>query len=423
MSLPLLHRRNGAPAATQRTRPWRGRRMSPEGSSPAAVSGTARVDTRTKRLVPRLKPGNIAIIDHEDLDLVAAESLLEHGAAAVVNTRRSISGRYPNLGPLVLVRAGVPILDDVGPDVLRAVGEGDLVTVDGERLLTADGVVARGVLLDEESVLSKMDAARTTLSAAVEQFTENTLEYVRQEQELLLESARLEGVHTSFAGRHALVVTRGYHYKEDLRALRMYIREMHPVIVAVDGAADACLAEGITPDVIVGDMDSVTTTALLCGAELFVHPPGDWRRGLVDGIDQQEPEAVKKVRALGVDCHVITTNGTSEDVAMLLAHEQGAELIVTVGSHTSMVEFLDKGRKGMASTFLVRLRLGPMLVDAKGVSQLYRTRVAARDLTLLVLAAFVTMAIVSVISPPGRLFWAAAWELIKQSVFTIRNWF
>jgi uncharacterized membrane-anchored protein len=397
--------------------------MSPEGSSPAAVSGTARVDTRTKRLVPRLKPGNIAIIDHEDLDLVAAESLLEHGAAAVVNTRRSISGRYPNLGPLVLVRAGVPILDDVGPDVLRAVGEGDLVTVDGERLLTADGVVARGVLLDEESVLSKMDAARTTLSAAVEQFTENTLEYVRQEQELLLESARLEGVHTSFAGRHALVVTRGYHYKEDLRALRMYIREMHPVIVAVDGAADACLAEGITPDVIVGDMDSVTTTALLCGAELFVHPPGDWRRGLVDGIDQQEPEAVKKVRALGVDCHVITTNGTSEDVAMLLAHEQGAELIVTVGSHTSMVEFLDKGRKGMASTFLVRLRLGPMLVDAKGVSQLYRTRVAARDLTLLVLAAFVTMAIVSVISPPGRLFWAAAWELIKQSVFTIRNWF
>jgi uncharacterized membrane-anchored protein len=397
--------------------------MSPEGSSPAAVSGTARVDTRTKRLVPRLKPGNIAIIDHEDLDLVAAESLLEHGAAAVVNTRRSISGRYPNLGPLVLVRAGVPILDDVGPDVLRAVGEGDLVTVDGERLLTADGVVARGVLLDEESVLSKMDAARTTLSAAVEQFTENTLEYVRQEQELLLESARLEGVHTSFAGRHALVVTRGYHYKEDLRALRMYIREMHPVIVAVDGAADACLAEGIMPDVIVGDMDSVTTTALLCGAELFVHPPGDWRRGLVDGIDQQEPEAVKKVRALGVDCHVITTNGTSEDVAMLLAHEQGAELIVTVGSHTSMVEFLDKGRKGMASTFLVRLRLGPMLVDAKGVSQLYRTRVAARDLTLLVLAAFVTMAIVSVISPPGRLFWAAAWELIKQSVFTIRNWF
>ncbi|HVE90954.1 MAG TPA: putative cytokinetic ring protein SteA [Actinomycetota bacterium] len=411
MGIRLLSRRSSAAR-----RPLNG------SGTGTGLSGTARMDRRTKDLVRRVKPGNIAIIDHDDLDRVAAESLLDHGVAAVVNARPSISGRYPNLGPLILVHAHIPVLDAVGPGVFDEVSEGDVVRLEGDKLLVDDRVVAQGVLLDEASVLQKMEAAKAQLSATVERFAENTLDYVRREQDILVEGVRIP-LRTRFKGRHALVVTRGHHYKEDLRALRGYIKEMRPVIVAVDGAADACLAEGIKPDVIVGDVDSASAAALRSGAELLVHPQGEWRRRHAEGQASDEPEEVKTVRNLGLSCHVITAPGTSEDVALLLAHEQGAELVVAVGSHTSTIEFLDKGRAGMASTFLARLRLGPSLVDAKGVSLLYRTRVRRQDLLLLVVAAVVTMAIVNYFSPPARLFWGIVWEQLIDFVFRLRGLF
>jgi len=410
MGIRLLNRRASAP---------QGARGSRHGSGTA---GTARLDRRTKDLVRRLKPGNIAIIDHDDLDRVAAESLLDHGVAAVVNARPSISGRYPNLGPLILVHANIPVLDAVGLEVFDEVREGEVVHLDGNRLMAGGRVVAKGVLLDEPSVLQKMEAARAQLSETVERFAENTLDYVRREQDILVEGVRIP-LRTQFKGRHALVVTRGHHYKEDLRALRGYIKEMRPVVVAVDGAADACLAEGIKPDVIVGDVDSASAAALRSGAELLVHPQGEWRRRNAQGLAPDEPEEVRTVRGLGLDCHVITAPGTSEDVALLLAHEQGAELVVAVGSHTSTIEFLDKGRQGMASTFLARLRLGPTLVDAKGVSLLYRTRVRRQDLLLLVVAAVVTMTIVNYFSPPARLFWGIVWEQLTDGLFRLSGLF
>jgi len=371
------------------------------------VEGTARLDHRTKNLVGRLKPGNIAVIDHDDLDRVAAESLVEHGVAAVINARRSISGRYPNLGPLVLVHAGVPVLDDVGVGVFEHIVEGEPVRIEGDAVYVADRLVARGTILDEAGVRERMDAARAQLSEVVERFAENTLEYVRREQDILLEGVRLPELRTDFRGRHALVVTRGYHYKEDLNALGSYIREMRPVVIAVDGAADACIDAGVRPDLIVGDMDSVSTTALRCGAELVVHPMGDWRRAHANGEAQGPPPNAAAVEALGLDYRIITAPGMSEDVGMLLAHEKGAELIVTVGSHTSLVEFLDKGRSGMASTFLTRLRLGPVLVDAKGVSRLYRTRIRTRDLILMIGAAVTTLGIANGISPGLRRYWTS----------------
>jgi len=363
------------------------------------------MDRRTKDLVHRIHPGNVAVIDHVDLDRIAAESLLEHGVAAVVNASRSISGRYPNLGPLLLVKAGVVVIDDVGPDVFDRVREGEHVTVEGDTLLLDGEVVAKGTLLDEGSVTQAMDEARRALSATVETFAENTLAYVRREQDLLIDAVRLPELETSFKGRYALVVVRGYHFKDDLHALRGFVREMKPVVIAVDGAADACIAEGIRPDIIFGDMDSVSTRALGCGAELLVH-------GYTDGA---APGAAV-LEALNLPHTVVTAPGTSEDVAMLLAHEQGAELVVTVGSHASAIEMLDKGRKGMASTFLVRMRLGPNLVDAKGVSQLYRTRVRTRDLMLLVGAALFSMTIVSLAVPPMRLFWEGVWDQLTQLI-------
>ena len=385
------------------------------GARPDGVlEGKARVDRRTKDLVRRLHPGNVVFIDHADIDRVAAESLIEHGVGAVVNAARSITGRYPNLGPLLLVRAGVPLIDDAGADLLDRVKEGELVCVDGDTVLVDGEVVAKGTRLDEEIVVRQMDAAREKLSGTLESFAENTLEYVVREQDILLEGVRLPEMRTSFRGRYALVVVRGHHYKDDLHALKGFVREMRPVVVAVDGAADACLAEGIKPDVIVGDVDSVSAEALACGAELLVHPQGEWRRRWEAGEDPGDPPEVETIKALGLDCQIVTAPGMSEDVALLLAHEQGAELVVAVGAHSSAIEMLDKGRKGMASTFLVRMRLGPNLVDAKGLSQLYRTRVRTRDLVLLVAAALMAMVIVSTVVPTMRLFWVGVWDQVAQ---------
>lgn len=390
-----------------------GRRNHAQNARNGLIEGTARLDRRTKRLTGRLHPGDIAIIDHDELDRVAAETLLERGVAAVVNASASVSDRYPNLGPLVLVAAGVRVLDEVGPEVFERIREGDLVRIEGSKLVCGTKTVAEGVVLTEADVRKKMDAAHAKMSGLVEQFAENTLDYVRREQDILLEAVRTPDLRTRIGGRHALVVTRGYHYREDLDMLRAYAREMNPVVIAVDGAADACIERGIRPDIILGDMDSVSQSALASGAELVVH---SYENGDAPGL--------ATIEALGLESKILTAPGTSEDVALLLAYEAGAELVVAVGSHTSLVEFLDKGRQGMASTFLARLRIGPRLVDAKGVSQLYnRLPIRTRDLMLLVGAALLTLVIVSVVFEPIRLYWRVVWETAREVMFRVRNWF
>jgi uncharacterized membrane-anchored protein len=377
------------------------------------VSGTARVDKRTKNLMARVMPGEIAVIDHEDMDRVSAEGLVQRKVGAVVNARRSSTGRYPNLGPLLLCSAGIPVVDDAGPAVM-GVPEGTRLVVEGGRVfrdLPSGRVeVASGRRLDLAGVEHDLDQAKHSISAEIERFAENTISYIKDERDVLLEAARLPEVRTDFHGRHVLVVVRGYDYKEDLLALRSYIREVNPLLVGVDGGADALLDNGLRPDMIIGDMDSVTTEALLSGAELVVH---GYSGGAAPGLE--------RIEALGLSSVVFEATGTSEDIAMLLAFEHGAELIVAVGTHANLIEFLDKGRKGMASTFLVRLRVGPILVDAKGVSRLYRGRVRRGDLFLLVGAAMVTMAIVISLSEPVRLELELMWAQLGNVWFSIRQ--
>jgi uncharacterized membrane-anchored protein len=375
------------------------------------IRSVARVDSRTKNLITRLQPGEIAVINHEDIDRIAAEGLIQRQAAAVVNAAQSSTGRYPNLGPLLLVSAGVPVVDDVGPAALT-IPEGAILRVDKGRIYrdaTGDEV-GRGTVLTLEAVEKTLDEAKQRIGTEIERFAENTIGYIKDERDVLLEVARLPNVKTDFHGRHVLVVVRGYGYKEDLAALRSYIRETKPLLIAVDGGADALLDYGLKPDMIIGDMDSVTTEALLSGAELVVHayPGGD-----APGLERLE--------ALAIPCVVFEATGTSEDIAMLLAYERGAELIVAVGTHANLIEFMDKGRKGMASTFLTRLRVGPVLVDAKGVGKLYRGRVRRRDLMLLVFAALVTMAIVVALSEPMRLLIHTYWIQLTQLWFDVKQ--
>jgi uncharacterized membrane-anchored protein len=355
-----------------------------------AVGGPARVDARTKNLTKRLQHGDVAVIDHLDIDTVAAEALVARRPAAVVNAAASTSGRYPNLGPDILLRAGVPLVDGVGRDIMVAVQDGDPVRLDGGHVYVGDDLVATGVRQTEETVAAALEQARAGLAVQLEAFAANTMEYLRRERELLLDGVGVPDIVTELEGRHVLVVVRGYHYKDDLQTLRHYVREFRPVIIGVDGGADAVLEVGLTPSLIVGDMDSVSDGALSCGAEIVVHA---YRDGRAPGLE--------RVRKLGIEPVVFPATGTSEDVAMLLADDKGAELIVAVGTHATLVEFLDKGRSGMASTFLTRLRVGGKLVDAKGVSRLYRSRISNTQLSGLLAGGLLALVAALSATPSG----------------------
>jgi uncharacterized membrane-anchored protein len=373
---------------------------------------TARVDGRTKRLLTRLLPGEVAVIDHEDLDRVAAEGLVARGAAAVVNASPSITGRYPNLGPLILVRAGIPLVDGVGGLLMRKVREGDRLRVDGDRVMLDGGLVGVGLRQTERSVIRAMDQARTGLSERFDDFARNTLEYMQRERDLLFGGEGMPALEHDLAGRHVLVVVRGTNFREDLAALSAYISDVKPVLVGVDGGADALLEQGYRPDIIVGDMDSVSEASLRAGAEVVLHAyPGGRAPGR------------QRLETLSRPYKVIEATGTSEDVAYLLAHEKGADLIVAVGSHGNLREFLDKGREGMASSFLVRLRVGEILVDAKGVSRMYRGRVRGRDLILLIGAALFSMIAVVAVSEPLQLFLRQLVEMGRQFLFRLGQLF
>jgi uncharacterized membrane-anchored protein len=387
------------------------RRIRPVDDLPG-LRGVVRVDSRTKRLTKRLRPGDIAVIDHEDIDRVSAEALVSCRVGAVVNVARSSSGRYPNVGPEILLAEGIPLLDGVGEQVLSALKEGQEGRLEDDRLYVGTEAVAHGTRQSDETVAVTMAAARASLREQLEAFAENTMDYLRREQDLLLDGIGVPDVRTDLQGRHTLIVVRGYDYKEDLAALRPYLREYKPVLIGVDGGADALLDAGYKPHLIVGDMDSVSDKALTCGAEIVVHAYPDGRA-----------PGLQRVQELGVVPVVFPAAGTSEDVAMLLADEKGAALIVAVGTHATLVEFLDKGRAGMSSTFLTRLRVGGKLIDAKGVSRLYRSRISSWSLFFLVLATVIAMAAVISVSSAGAAYSHLAVDKWHDFTFWLHNLF
>jgi uncharacterized membrane-anchored protein len=385
------------------------RRAHAPASGPGVV-GPARVDARTKNLTKRLRSGDIAVIDHRDLDKVSAEALVAARPAAVVNATASTSGRYPNVGPQILNDAGIPLLDAAGPAVME-LHDGQPLRLDGDELWQGETKVAAGRLLDAEAIHTQMHDARAGLAVQIEAFATNTMEFIRKERELLLDGIGIPPIRTKIEGRHTLVVVRGYHYREDLQTLRPYIREYRPLLIGVDGGADAIIEAGYQPDLIVGDMDSVSDRALRSGAEIVVHA---YRDGRAPGL--------ARVEALGLRPVVFPAAGTSEDVAMLLADDAGAELIVAVGTHVTLVEFLDKGRDGQASTFLTRLRVGGKLVDAKGVSRLYQARIPARLLVVMLLVGMSAL-FVAISSTPAGQAWiqviAAKWDDLWTAIVGI----
>jgi uncharacterized membrane-anchored protein len=355
------------------------------------LSGPVRLGRRTKLLVKTLKSGSIAVLDHRDLDRVSAEDLIASGVLAVLNCSPSCTGAYPNMGPLLLVQAGIHLVDLPDDKLFDALKDGEQVTVRGGHVRRGSKRVATGAVQEPAAVRAATDERRREIGDALEAFAQNTIEHMLEERELLSGRIDLPRFDTDFRDRPALIVVRGVDHHKDLKMLRPYIRDVKPAILAVDGGANAILEEGFKPDMIVGDMDSATEAALRCGAELVVHAyPG----GRAPGRDHLE--------ALGLPYKLVPAPGTSQDVAMLIAAEKGAQLIVSVGSQFNLVEFLDKNRRGMASTFLTRLRLGEILVDAKGVSRLYQPRPGIRPLVLVAFAGLLCLLAIVLLTPALR---------------------
>jgi uncharacterized membrane-anchored protein len=368
-------------------------------------TGPARLDRRTKRLVHRLGESDVAVVDHTDLDRVTAEELLETGVRVVVNVAPSLSGRFPNPGPLLLVRGGVTLIDAPGASLFDEVSEGEPLTVRGASVFRNGTCLARGRALEERELERALADQKSRVTESLSAFAENTLEHLKAEGSLLAEGLDFPPLDTRFRDRHALVVARGPGHKRDLRIVRPYVRDFKPVLVGVDGGADALIEAGYKPDVIVGDMDSVSDGALRSGAEVLVHG----YRGNGSAPGARRPDA------LGVRYQVVRSMGISEDLALLLAYEKGAELIVAVGTHFNLIEFLERNRAGMSSTFLTRLRVGEILVDAKGVSRLVSRRVGLWPLAALGLTGLGAIVAAVFLSPGIH-------HLIELIVLRIRDW-
>lgn len=369
------------------------------------ITGTVKRGSRTKTLIRRLKQGDVALINHPDLDEVAADGLRRAKVRAVLNGSPSITGRYPNLGPSLLLAADVPLFD-VDHELAGKLQDGDNVSIDESGTIRREGeLLGRGVLLSEDAVRHRLLEARANLPAEVERFIDNTLRRASREKRFVVEPFPLPPLKTAIEGRCALVVVRGHRHRADLAALAAFIDDMEPALIGVDGGADALLEIGRPPDLVVGDMDSVGDEALAAADDVVVHAYPDGRA-----------PGLQRVRRLGLPAHVVAAPGTSEDLAMLLAYEAGAELIVAVGTHSNLIDFLEKGREGMASTFLVRLKVGPRLIDARGVSLLYRTTPRLRYPVQIALAAMVPFVLVLLLGDPLRHLLRLAWLQLRLAV-------
>jgi uncharacterized membrane-anchored protein len=372
------------------------------------ITGIARVDRRTGDLLRRIGPGDIVVLDQVDLDRSTADALVEAEVTGVVNASPSISGRFPNLGPEIVAGAGIALVDGVGPEVLRAIREGSRIRLHEGGVFVGDKEVGRGTHQTVETIADLMIEAKAGMSAQLEAFSANTIEFLRRERTLILDGVGVPELQATMQNKQVLIVASGRDHVEDLRRLKRYITEHRPILVGVDGGADTLHDQGYRPNVIVGDPDGLSTDTLRSGAEVVVPAHFD---GHAPGLE--------RVQDLGIGAVTFPASGNSEDLALLLADTHGADLVVTVGFQATLHEFLDRGRSGSnPSTFLTRLKLGSKVVDGKAVATLHRSRVSVGAVLLLVLAALVAVVVGLAVSGVGSAY--ADWIVNTWHSFT--NW-
>jgi uncharacterized membrane-anchored protein len=377
--------------------------LSRSSQSLPGVTGVARVDRRTGDLLKRIGPGDIVVLDQLDLDRATADALVHAGVAGVVNASPSISGRFPNLGPELLVEAGIPLIDGVGVHALREIREGSRLRLHAGVVYSGTDEVAKGTQQSAETIADQMIEAKAGMSAQLEAFSANTIEFLRRERTLILDGIGVPELKLPIKGRQVLVVAPGADHVDDLKQLKRYIAEHRPVLMGVEGGAEAVQAAGYKVDIIVGDPDKISTETLTGGADVVVPAQPD---GHAPGLE--------RIQDLGIGAVTFPASGNAEDLALLLADAHGATLIVTVGFQATLREFLDSGRSGSnPSTFLTRLKLGSKLMDGKAVANLHRSRVSTPAIVLLVVAALVAVAAGLAVSGVGHTYvdWAVhTWQ-------------
>jgi uncharacterized membrane-anchored protein len=369
--------------------------LSRSGSELPGVTGLAKVDRRADALARRVGRGDIAVFDQVDLDRRTADALVAAGVAAVINAAPSISGRFPNLGPEILIDAGIVLVDGVGPDALR-IKEGSRLRLHEGGVYIGDTEIARGIEQDANSIADLMIEAKSGLSAQLEAFSANTIEFLRHERALIIDRVGVPDINVTLRGRQVLVVATGYNYLDDLAALKHFIKEYQPVLIGVEAGADALRAAGHRPHLIVGDPYQIETDTLKSADEVVVPAQPD---GFAPGLE--------RIQDLGIGAVTFPAVSNPEDLALLLAEAHGAELVIAVGFQATLHEFLDRGRSSSnPSTFLTRLRLGSKLIDGHAAAVMYRSRVSVSAVLLMVIAALVAVTAALLVSNVGGAFGA-----------------
>lgn len=364
-----------------------------QGNLPGVV-GIARIERRPDDVLRRVRTGDIAVIDHADLDRRTAEALVSAGVIGVVNAAPSISGRFPNLGPDVLLSAGIVLVDSVGAEFARQIKDGTRIRLHEGGVFVGEREVGRGTAQDADSVADLLIEAKAGMSAQLEAFSANTIEFLRRERTLILDGIGVPELSASLEGRQVLVLAPGYGHIDDLKRLRKYIREYRPVLIGVESGADVLREAGHKPDIIVGDPDIISTETLKCGAELVIPAHLD---GHAPGLE--------RIQDLGIGAVTFPASGNPEDLALLLADAHKASLVVTVGFHATLGEFLDSGRSGSnPSTFLTRLRMGSKIIDGRAVATLQRSRTPTSAVALLIVSVLLVAVVALLVSGLGTAF-------------------
>jgi len=380
-------------------------------SAKPGLTGTVRVDRRTQVLLPRLRPGDLAVIDHLDLDRASAQALVDARVAAVLNVSPFLSGRYPALGPALLAEAGIMMVDRL--EGLQHVPDGVRVRVHDEMVYVDDKPVALGRLVDAVLLEQEMTQARSGLSTQLETFTHNSSEFLRREGPLLLHGEGLPTGGSRLAGRPAIVVVEGRDHKSELKRIAAFLRERRPVLIGVDRGADALQDAGHPPDVVVlensgGELPSANTLRAA--------------RDVVVRVDRGDRRPLEQLERLGLRPLRVETSATAEDIALLLADDGDASVIVGVGMHATLEEFLDRQRSGLGSTYLTRLKVGAKLVDATSVPVLYSGRLRPRHLFLALLVGLIALAAAVATTPVGQEWMAEAWAWLEAVRSQVVGW-
>lgn len=375
------------------------------------IKGAARVDRRTSHLITRLRPGDLAIIDHQDMDRATAQALVDAGVAGVLNAAPMISGRYPNLGPDVLIQAGIAVFDTFGGEIISRVKDGTRLRVHDGEVFDGTDSIAVGRFVDGDVVRGELESARAGLHSQLESFTHNSTEFLRREQDLLLHGKGVPRTATDLAGRPVVVVVRGHDWKAELTGIKAFIREQDPVLIGVDHGADALRAAGYRPHIVVASAadDDLPSVEVLKKA-----------KDVIALVERGAPAAAtERFQRIGVRPLRFETGATTEDAALILADAGPARLIVGVGMHATLDEFLDRQRTGLASTYLTRLKIGPRLVDAAAVPHLYDGQVRPRHLLAVTIAGLLALAAAVGVTPVGQEWADAATPVVTDALITL----